>query len=195
MYAKNTVIIGSSTGGFRIVGRIFSNLPKLNAGVIVVQHMLKSVNEPFKEKLNRNTQMEVKIAEDGDFLEYGKVYVAPSGYQLKIVKDRKIGLFSDGKVNAVRPSIDVTMRSVKFKSSSEDQIIGVILTGMGKDGVEGIRHIKRSGGITIAQDEDTSIIYGIPKAAYEAGVVSFALTPEKIRDKLIELCGITKDRY
>ena len=149
MYAKNTVIIGSSTGGFRIVGRIFSNLPKLNAGVIVVQHMLKSVNEPFKEKLNRNTQMEVKIAEDGDFLEYGKVYVAPSGYQLKIVKDRKIGLFSDGKVNAVRPSIDVTMRSVKFKSSSEDQIIGVILTGMGKDGVEGIRHIKRSGGITM----------------------------------------------
>lgn len=133
------------------MGRIFSSLPKLNAGMIVVQHMLKSVNEPFKEKLNRNTQMEVKIAEDGDFLEYGKVYVAPSGLQLKIVKDRKIGLFNDGKVDTVRPSIDVTMKSVKFKSRAEDQIIGVVLTGMGNDGVEGIRHIKRIGGITIAQ--------------------------------------------
>jgi len=77
-----------------------------------------------------------------------------------------------------------------LKSGPEDGIIGVILTGMGKDGVEGIIHIKALGGITVAQDRDTSAIYGMPKAAVETGHVDFALTPEKISDKLTELCGI-----
>lgn len=192
MHTKNTVvIIGASTGGFKIVGRVFSNLPMLNACIIVVQHMLRSVNGAFKEKLNRNTEMEVKIAEDGDNIEGGNVYIAPSGLHLRLIDNRKIGLINDGKVNSVRPSIDVTMNSLK--SGPGDGIIGVILTGMGKDGVEGISHIKSIGGITIAQDRDTSAIYGMPKAAVETGDVDFALTPEEISDKLIEVVGITKE--
>lgn len=189
MHTKNTVvIIGASTGGFKIVRKIFSGLPVLNAGIIIVQHMLRSVNGAFKEKLNGDTGMEVKIAEDGDGIEAGKVYIAPSGVHLRLTNNTKIRLFDDGKVNAVRPSIDVTMKSLK--SGPEDGIIGVILTGMGKDGVEGIIHIKALGGITVAQDRDTSAIYGMPKAAVETGHVDFALTPEKISDKLTELCGI-----
>jgi len=191
MQTKNTVvIIGASTGGFKIVRKIFSGLPVLNAGIIIVQHMLGSVNGAFKEKLNGNTEMEVKIAEDGDGIEAGKVYIAPSGLHLRLIDNRKIGLINDGKVNSVRPSIDVTMKSLK--SGPEGGIIGVILTGMGKDGVEGISHIKSIGGITIAQDRDTSAIYGMPKAAVETGDVDFALTPEEISDKLIEVVGITK---
>jgi two-component system chemotaxis response regulator CheB len=188
MYTKYIVIVGSSTGGFSTVEGLFPSASKLNACFIVVQHMLKSVNLPFKNYLRGITDMEVKIAEDGDTLEAGKVYIAPSGLHLKIEENKRIRLFNDEKVNATRPSIDVSMKSLK--EIPGNTIIGVVLTGMGKDGAEGISHIKNIGGITIAQDKDTSVIFGMPGAAIETGDIDFSLPPEKIREKLIEIAGI-----
>lgn len=190
MYTKNIVVIGSSTGGFKAVRHIFSSLPRLNASIIIVQHMFWKVNEQFRNRLRESTRMKVKIAEDGDLLAVGKVYIAPSGHHLKLVNNRQIILFGEEKVNSVRPAIDVTMKSLK--NGYGNIIVGVILAGMGKDGVAGISHIKSIGGITIAQDKKSSAIYGMPGAAVETGDVDFSLPPEKIRDKLIEVAGIMK---
>lgn len=186
--SRNLVVIGSSTGGVRALDRIFSGLPRLNAAIVIVHHMPKFINGSLGCQLNANTDMEVKVAEDGEILEHGKVYLAPSNVHLRIEHNSCIRLVGGEKVNFVCPSIDVTMRSLR--KELDDQIVGVVLTGMGVDGVSGTSHIKRIGGLTIAQDEATSAIYGMPKAAYKTGDVDLVLTPERIQDKLIEIVGI-----
>jgi len=191
MGTKNIVMIGASTGGFTSVERLFSKSSPLNASVIIVQHMLESVNLPFRNHLCGITDMEVKIAEDGDILEAGKVYIAPSGLHLKVVSNRRIGLFNDAKVNFVRPSIDVSMKSLKNIPGSK--IVGVILTGMGKDGAAGIRHIKRIGGITMVQDGNSSPVSGMSEAAAETGDIDLILAPDEMREKLIEEVGTIND--
>ena len=187
MDQKNIIVIGSSTGGPKILRKIFSNLPPLNATIILVQHIPKFVNESLVEILNKETGMEVKIAENGKDLENKNAYFAPSEIHLKILDNRQINLCDGERVNYVCPSIDITMKSIK--KSKTDKIVGIVLTGMGKDGAAGITHIKGIGGITIAQDEQTSIVYGMPKKAYETGNVDLVLTPEEIRNKLITWLG------
>lgn len=132
--------------------------------------------------------MTVKIAEDGDMIRDGVIYIAPSEMHLELKNNRMIYLINSEKINFVCPAIDVTMNSLK--PSGNDRIIGVILTGMGKDGAQGLLHIKNIGGLTIAQDEESSIVYGMPKAAYETGCVDLILSPEKIRQRLIQSVGI-----
>lgn len=191
MGTNNIVMIGSSTGGFTSAERLFSKSTMPDASVIIVQHMLKSVNEPFVKLISENTEMGVKIAEDGDTLEAGKIYIAPSGLHLKVVGNKRIKLSSDEKVNFARPSIDVSMKSLK--NVPESKIIGIVLTGMGKDGAKGIRHIKDIGGITMAQDRASSEIAGMPEAAAETGDIDFTLPPERIGEKLIEVVGMMND--
>jgi two-component system chemotaxis response regulator CheB len=181
----NIMIIGASAGGPRILKEIFTELPLLNGCIVLVQHMPKYINESFCRTLNQATEMEVHIAQDGDFLKQGIMYIAPSEVHLELMNNRTIRLTTSEKVNFVCPSIDVTMKSVQKESGNS--IIGVILTGMGKDGAEGIRHLKKIGGITIAQDEETSIIYGMPREAVATGIIDYILTPPKIKEKFIEL--------
>ena len=135
--------------------------------------------------------MTVKIAEDGEMIRDGVIYIAPSEVHLEVRDNRKIRLFKDEKVNFVCPAIDVTMNSLM--PWGDDRIIGVILTGMGKDGAQGLLHIKNIGGLTIAQDEESCIVYGMPKVAYETGGVDLVLSPEQIRLKLIQLLDHTND--
>jgi len=132
--------------------------------------------------------MTVKLAENGEMIRDGVIYIALSGVHLELNNNRKIRLFKDEKVNFVCPAIDVAMNSII--PWGDDRIIGVILTGMGKDGAQGLFHIKNIGGLTIAQDEESSIVYGMPKAAYETGAVDLVLPPEQIRQKLIQSVGI-----
>ena len=180
----NIVIIGSSTGGPKILPQILEGLPKLNASIILVQHMRKYINESFRKALSRNTDMDVRLAEHGDVLNHGELFIAPSGVHLELVGNKEIALSNGEKVHFVCPSIDVTMKSLRKEKGCT--VMGIILTGMGIDGVDGITHIKSIGGMTIAQDEATSIIYGMPKRAYETGHVDFVLTPMEIREKLLE---------
>lgn len=167
---------------------LFTGMPKLNASMILIQHMPKFINQSLEQSLSRITRMEVKIAENGEGLENGRLYIAPSEQHLRLLDNRQIHLSDGEKVNYVCPSADVTLRSLKNQPGLK--LIGVILTGMGRDGADGIVHIKRLNGITIAQDEATSVIFGMPKEAISTGCVDWILPPSDIRTKIIELSGI-----
>ncbi len=165
----------------------FDGLPILNGSVIVVQHMPKYINGSVRKTFDNLTEMEVSIASHGDNLESGVVYIAPSEVHMTLFNNKTIQLNDSPKVCHVRPSVDVTMKSVK--QIEGDNITGIIMTGMGKDGAEGISHIKSIGGVTYAQDEKTSVIWGMPKAAINTGQIDHVLSPDGIRNDLISLLG------
>ncbi len=185
--SNNIVIIGSSTGGPRILKRLFKEMPKIKSPIILVQHMPIFMNDSLKKSIERITDMNVKIAEDREILENGTLYIAPSEVHLKIVNNMQVKLEKSEKVNYVCPSIDVTMESLK--KDGNRNIFGVILTGMGKDGAEGLSYIKNIGGKTFAQDKNSCVIYGMPRAAYEKGCVDFVLSPEEIKNKIVKSIG------
>ncbi len=180
MKPQNIIIIGSSAGGPRILKNIFQDLPLLDSVIIIVQHMPKFINESLCKSINNLTDMSVVIAHDGNKLQSGTVYIAPSEVHLELEKNEKVKFSKGKKINYVCPSIDVTMRSLIKQSDS--LIIGVVLTGMGRDGANGITHIKHIEGLTIAQDEKSSIIYGMPKEAIHTGQVDWVLNPHQIKD-------------
>lgn len=185
MLSGNLVIIGSSTGGLRILEEIFPRLPPLKAAVVIVQHITPIIDQAFAQSLARVSSMPVSLIKEGETLQSGRVFLAPGGFHLTLISNQKGHLFHGEKVNSVCPSIDVTMKSVV--RSPVGKIAGVILTGMGCDGAAGLAHMKSMGSITIAQDQKTSVIYGMPKAAAETGKVDFILSTERIGDKLKEL--------
>ncbi len=165
----------------------FESLPILNGSIIVVQHMPRYINGSVRKTLDGLTEMEVRIACHGENLESGLVYIAPSEVHLTLLNNKTIQLINSPKVCHVRPSVDITMKSVK--KTTGDNITGIIMTGMGKDGAEGICHIKSIGGVTYAQNEKTSVIWGMPKAAIGTGQIDHVLSPDGIRNKLISLLG------
>ena len=167
--------------------RFFDGLPLLDASIVLVQHMIKCANKTLCETLNSLTEMEVKIACHGESMKPGVVYFAPSEIHLELINNKIIQLVDGPKVCFVRPAVDVAMKSVR--KATEDNITGIIMTGMGKDGTEGLSHIKSIGGATFAQNEDTSVIWGMPKAAIDTGKVDYVLSPEDIRNKLISQLG------
>jgi two-component system chemotaxis response regulator CheB len=180
----NLLIIGSSTGGPKILEELVAKLPELRAAILIVQHITACIDKAFVTSLGRVSSLPVKLAVDGDLLQSGQIYVAPGGIHLVLVNNQRVQLRAGEPVNSVRPSIDVTMKSL-IKPTG--RLAGVILTGMGRDGAAGIVHMKQLGATTIAQDQATSVIYGMPKAAAETGCVDFVLSTQRIADKLREL--------
>lgn len=162
-------------------------MPLLDGSIVLVQHMIKCANTSLTATLNGITEMDVRLATHGEYLERGVVYLAPSEVHLELVDNQEIQLVNGPKVCYVRPSVDVTMKSIKRNNG--DNIIGIIMTGMGKDGTDGISHIKSVGGTTFAQDEKTSVIWGMPKAAIGTGHIDYVLSPDGIRNKLISQLG------
>ena len=178
------IIIGSSTGGPKVLNEMFSTLPVLDASIIIIQHVPTYFDKAIAERLNELSSMTIKVAEQDEILKHGTVYMAPAKKHLKLTHDSRVTLKEDGKVNCCCPSIDVTMKS--FRVNRSGRTIGVVLTGMGRDGAEGISHIKSIGGITIAQDKKSSAIYGMPKAAYETGKVDFVLHEDDIKTNFLK---------
>jgi two-component system chemotaxis response regulator CheB len=180
------IAIGASTGGTEA---IFSVLTKYQAdmpGIVIVQHMPEGFTELFAKRLGKATQFRVKEAEDGDEIISGNVLIAPGGKQMRIRKSGKgyIADVGDGaKVNGHRPSVDVLFESVA--EAAQGNAIGVILTGMGSDGANGLKRIRDAGGFTIGQDERSSVVYGMPMAAYLAGAVEIQLPLYRIPDEII----------
>lgn len=187
MPTSNILVIGSSTGGLKVLEELFPRLPVLKTPVVIIQHITPLVDQAFVTSLARVSKMPVSLACDGQLLQEGQVYLAPGGFHLNFVRNRSIHLYTGEKVNSVCPSIDVSMKSLVHPIAG--RIAGVILTGMGCDGAAGIAHIKEIGGITIAQDQKTCVIYGMPRAAAETGKVDFIMPTDRIADKLIELFG------
>ncbi|MDD2540411.1 MAG: CheB methylesterase domain-containing protein [Desulfuromonadaceae bacterium] len=186
MTTTNIVMIGVSTGGPIALKRLFADLPPLNAAFVIVLHIPSGMDYRIARSLDAVAAMPVALAEDGDYLRRGHIYLAPGGFHLKLEGNSRIILEEGPRVNFVQPSADVAMKSL-LRPLKQRQIIGVVLTGMGKDGAEGIQHIKALGGITIAQDKKSSAIYGMPKAASDTGAVDFVLSLDKIGCKLVEL--------
>jgi len=164
------VIIAVSTGGPAALARVVPALPEdLDCCVLVVQHMPPQFTTALAARLDQDSRLKVREAADGDRLHQGTVMVAPGGVHLTV--DRAFILHtSDGApVNGCKPSADVTMQSAA--AALGYRVTGVVMTGMGRDGAEGLLAIKRAGGRTVAQDEASSVIFGMPRAAVELGAV------------------------
>jgi len=184
---RKVVVIGSSTGGPRALMQVIPELPgDLPAAVLVVQHMPPVFTRTLADRLGQVSKMEVKEAQKGDPIKCGLVLVAPGDYHMELSDDGKITLNQSPPVMGVRPSVDVTMKSVAriFKSST----LGVILTGMGSDGTLGASHIKAQGGKVLAEDKSTCTIYGMPMSAIKAGYVDKVLPISEMASEIIKEC-------
>ncbi|MFA4640800.1 protein-glutamate methylesterase/protein-glutamine glutaminase [Pyrococcus kukulkanii] len=185
--ARIAVAIAASTGGPQSLLRIFPKFPEdLKAGILVVQHMPPGFTRSFAKRLDNVSKIDVKEAEEGDVVEEGKAYVAPGDYHMEVtLRNGKpvITLNKKPKIHGVRPAADPMM--ITAAQVFGRRTVGVVMTGMGRDGAQGIVEIKKRGGITIAQDKETSIIFGMPKAAIETGMVDYVVPLDKIPETVV----------
>ena len=188
---KKIVVIGASTGGPKIVLQIMRALPEdLPAAFLVVQHLPEGFTQSFAERISWESRLKAKEVQDGDVVSANKVYVAAAGFHMVIEKraaaagaELLLRLNKNPMVNFVRPSITVTMDSAAQVFCPD--VIGVILTGMGKDGLEGARVIKERGGKIFAQDQATSTIFGMPKAVINGGLADKVLPADEIAAEIV----------
>lgn len=182
------IAIGASTGGTEAIYKILKELPQCMPGIVIAQHMPKGFTKMFAERLNHSCRLEVREAQSGDCVTQGSVFIAPGNYHMIVKKIRgkyRISCIQKEKVNGHRPSVDVLFKSIA--KEAKEKAIGVILTGMGKDGGEGLLEAKKNGAITIGQDENTSIVYGMPKYAYEIGAITKQVQLEDISKVLMKI--------
>ena len=185
--AKKLVAIGTSTGGPQALQQVITRLPgNLPCGVVVVQHMPAGFTKALADRLDTISQVSVKEAEDGDVIQPGHVYIAPGSHHLRVKEEgssRKIILGQDPPVGNHRPAVNVMYDSV---AGIGKNLVAVIMTGMGCDGCEGMKKIKAAGGYSIAQDEPTCVVYGMPKAVVDAGLADEIKPVENIAQAIVE---------
>jgi two-component system chemotaxis response regulator CheB len=169
--ARKIVAIGISTGGPNSLQYVLSQLPAdFPAAIVVVQHMPEGFTELFARRLDECCAVDVKEAQTGDLLLAGRVLISPGNKHIKVRRMPQASvaiLNEDAPVNGHRPSADVLFYSVAAEFGTDS--LGVLMTGMGEDGAEGLGAMRRAGGFTIAQDEQSSVVFGMPRAAIERG--------------------------
>ncbi|MCV6607473.1 MAG: CheB methylesterase domain-containing protein, partial [Campylobacterales bacterium] len=164
----NIIVIGASTGGVQALEKLLVTLPKHSPGILIVQHMPAGFTTSFAQRLNSVCNLDVKEAEDGDSILQGKVFLAPGDKHLLIKREEKkfyIQLKDGPKVSRHKPSVDVLFRCAANEAGKN--AVGIILTGMGDDGAKGMKEMFDKGSLTIAQNEDSCVVYGMPKEAVE----------------------------
>jgi two-component system, chemotaxis family, protein-glutamate methylesterase/glutaminase len=184
------VAIGSSTGGVEALLTILSRYPANCPATVITQHMPGAFTRSFAERLNRACAAEVSEAWDGAPLQTGKVYLAPGGAtHLEIAGQNapRCTLREGDQVNGHRPSVDRLFFSMSNAVGAKS--VGVILTGMGRDGAQGLKAIRDEGGRTLGQDERSCVVYGMPKAAADLGAVERQTSLERMADAILELCN------
>ncbi|MEW5959934.1 MAG: chemotaxis response regulator protein-glutamate methylesterase [Chloroflexota bacterium] len=180
------IVIGASTGGPRALQRVLSDLPAdLPAAVTVVQHMPPGFTRSLAQRLNEASALTVQEAVNGDRLARGLVLLAPGDFHMRLKDHKQIALDQGPRRHHVRPSVDVTMESVAEYHKSA--VIGVVLTGMGSDGAEGAGLIKSAGGKIIAENESTSVVYGMPRSVVEAGLADRIVPLPEVASALVEM--------
>jgi two-component system chemotaxis response regulator CheB len=187
---ERIVAIGASTGGVEALREVLCGLPADSPAVVVTQHMQAGFTTRFAERLNTLAQVTVQEAADGQRILPGHVYIAPGNWHLEVVRTgaNYTCRLNDGPaVSGHRPSVDVLFRSVA--TSARGNAIGVILTGMGKDGAEGLKQMRAAGAATIGQNEATCIVYGMPKAAATLGATQVELPIEKVAAAVLDRCS------
>ena len=188
--ATRVVAIAASTGGPRALGEIIPHLPEnLGAAVLIVQHMPREFTRTLSRRLDDVSPMPVSEAENGELLRENHVYLAPGGYHMRVsgeAGDATIRLDTSATVWGVRPAADPLFASVAeiFGASA----IGVILTGMGRDGAEGLRLVRAAGGMAVVQDRDSSIIYGMPQAAFALAGADRVAAAQEMPRVIRDLC-------
>jgi two-component system, chemotaxis family, protein-glutamate methylesterase/glutaminase len=180
------VVIASSTGGPAALVRVLPTLRiQGHAALVIVQHMPAGFTAALAQQLSERASYRVKEAAAGDKLDAGVALVAPGGKHLLVDRGGVIGLNEQPLVHGVRPAADVTLKSVA--QSFGARAVGVVLTGMGRDGALGLAAVRAAGGRTLAQDRETSTVYGMPKAAVELGVVDEVVTLDHVGSKVTKL--------
>ncbi len=180
----DALLIGASTGGPKMLTSLIKTLPSdLSIPIFIVQHMPAGFTASFAKRLDSLAAVSVVEAEHNMPVEKGIVYLAPGGYHM-VIQDNRINLLDTEKIHSVKPAIDPM-----FSSAIEQyggNLLAVILTGMGRDGAQGCVEVKEAGGFVIAQDEETSVVYGMPKSALETGAVDVVLPIDEIIKEINE---------
>ncbi|WP_129596971.1 protein-glutamate methylesterase/protein-glutamine glutaminase [Anaerophilus nitritogenes] len=189
---KKIVAIGTSTGGPRALQDVIPYLPKnIPASILIVQHMPAGFTKSLADRLNNLSEIHVKEAENEEILQPGCAYIAPGAYHLRVIKDQgnlKIHLSKDELVSGHRPSVNAMMNSLA--QIKLNNLVGVIMTGMGSDGAEGMKNIKEQNGYTIAQDESTCVVYGMPKSAVNLGCIDQIVSLQDIATTITKIVGV-----
>ena len=187
---RGMIAIGASTGGTQAIGEILQRLPIRMPPIVVVQHMPPRFTGYFAERLNNHCALQVKEAKDGDRLQPGLALVAPGGRQMEVVPTTggyRVRVFDGDPVNLHRPSVDVLFAAAAGAVGANG--VGVILTGMGSDGARGLAAMRRNGALTIAQDEATSLVFGMPERAIREGGACEVLPLHRIAERLVAWAG------
>ncbi|MGE4543841.1 MAG: chemotaxis response regulator protein-glutamate methylesterase [Pedobacter sp.] len=182
------IAIGASTGGTEAIRKIIAQFPATMPGVVIVQHMPAGFTRLFAERLNQLCAMEVKEAESGDRIMPGRVLIGPGGFHMKVV--RSGGLYQvrcepGPPVKGHCPSVDVMMHSVAQHVGAN--AVGVMLTGMGSDGAEGMKAMRDAGARNLAQDEASCVVFGMPKVAYEMGGAHSLVSLDNMANRVVDL--------
>jgi two-component system chemotaxis response regulator CheB len=179
------IAIGASTGGTEAIASVMARLPPTLPGILIVQHMPKGFTKMFADRLNNLSDIEVREAVDGDVLKPGMCLIAPGGMQTEVHKrggQFVVKTFEGNLVNGHMPSVEVMMRSAAKAAGA--RAIGVMLTGMGGDGADGLKAMREAGARTFAQSESTCVVFGMPKVAWEKGaaeeLVDLGFVPDRI---------------
>jgi len=185
--SDQVIAIGSSTGGPVALRHILASMPaELNVPIVIAQHMPKGFTETFADRLNKISNIFVVEASDEERLEKGCAYITPGDHHIEIIgkdEDLKIRLMKGERIRGGRPSADMLFKSIA--NTAGNNAIGIILTGMGSDGARGLNEIKEAGGFTIAQDEESSLVWSMPRAAIRLGIVDQILPLGKIPEAML----------
>ncbi len=182
------IAIGASTGGTEAIKKVLTRLPGNSPGTVVVQHMPARFTTSFAARLNDLCRMTVKEAQDGDSVISGQVLIAPGNYHMLLKRSGTryyVKIKTGPLVNYQRPAVDVLFKSVARYAGANT--LGIILTGMGKDGAAGMLSMKKAGAINIAQDEKSCIVFGMPKEAINTGAVDYIRDINSIAGKAVSL--------
>ena len=185
-FSDKVILIGASTGGPPAIEHVLLGLPENIPAILIVQHMPPSFTKFFAERLSGICKFNVKEAEENDPILRNQALIAPGGWHMTVGSDDRVHLNQNPQLHGVRPAVDPMMQTAANVYSSET--LGVLLTGMGQDGAQGLRAIKQSGGFTIAQDESTSTIFGMPKSAIELNCVDKVLPLPLIAQEIVRKC-------
>jgi two-component system chemotaxis response regulator CheB len=194
--ARKVIAIGISTGGPNSLQYVLSQLPAdFPAAIVVVQHMPEGFTELFARRLDECCAVDVKEAQTGDLLLAGRVLISPGNKHLKVrrMPQASVAILNDDPaVNGHRPSADVLFYSVAAEFGSDS--LGVLMTGMGEDGAEGLGAMRRAGALTIAQDEQSSVVFGMPRAAIERGHAARVVSLDAMANTLQVNCASERTR-
>lgn len=182
------IAIGSSTGGTIVIEKLLRQLPKHCPGIVIVQHMPEKFTQAYANRVNQFCEIEVKEAKQGDLIQPGTALIAPGGKHMRMTSHKgvpSVQIFEGDSVNRHKPSVDVLFNSIA--EFGHGDALGILLTGMGKDGAKGLLSLKQSGALTFAQAEEDSAIYGMPKAAMALDAASHQLNSNQIAKFLAQL--------